>query len=74
MNLRPASSTSRKCKAIWNILTQAGKHCHAGGLVRESPGRVDQRRVRFEPVLRRPAVGDRRQLAAHRQRGTGVSG
>jgi predicted AlkP superfamily phosphohydrolase/phosphomutase/tetratricopeptide (TPR) repeat protein len=35
--LRPVSSTSRKCKAIWNILTQAGKRCHAIGWYASHP-------------------------------------
>lgn len=26
--IRPVSSTSRKCKAVWNILQQSGKRCH----------------------------------------------
>lgn len=29
--LRPTASTSRTCKALWNILSQAGKRCHAIG-------------------------------------------
>jgi predicted AlkP superfamily phosphohydrolase/phosphomutase/tetratricopeptide (TPR) repeat protein len=36
-SLRPVSSTSRKCKAIWNILTQAGKRCHAIGWYASHP-------------------------------------
>ena len=27
--LRPVASTTRKCKALWNILAQSGRRCHA---------------------------------------------
>ncbi len=37
MSLRPVSSTSRTCKAIWNILSQAGKRCHAVGWYASHP-------------------------------------
>jgi hypothetical protein len=35
--LRPTASTSRKCKALWNILSQAGKRCHAIGWYASHP-------------------------------------
>ena len=31
MALQPAQSTSRRCKALWNILSQAGRRCHTLG-------------------------------------------
>lgn len=35
--LQPAQSTSRRCKALWNILSQAGKSCHAVGWCASHP-------------------------------------
>ena len=35
--IRPVSSTSRKCKAIWNILTQAGFRSHVIGWFASHP-------------------------------------
>ena len=35
--LRPIASTTRKCKAIWNILAEAGKRCHAVGWYASHP-------------------------------------
>jgi predicted AlkP superfamily phosphohydrolase/phosphomutase/tetratricopeptide (TPR) repeat protein len=35
--LRPTSSTSRTCKALWNILAQSGKRCHALGWFASHP-------------------------------------
>ena len=35
--IRPVSSTSRKCKAIWNILSQAGLRSHAVGWFASHP-------------------------------------
>ncbi len=35
--LRPTASTSRLCKALWNILAQAGKRCHALGWYASHP-------------------------------------
>ncbi|MDQ6765702.1 MAG: alkaline phosphatase family protein [Verrucomicrobiota bacterium] len=36
-SLRPTASTTRKCKALWNILSQAGKRCHAVGWYASHP-------------------------------------
>ena len=38
--LRPTSSSTRKCKALWNILSQAGKRCHAVGWYASHPAEV----------------------------------
>ena len=38
--LRPIASTTRKCKALWNILSQAGKRCHAVGWWASHPAEV----------------------------------
>ena len=38
--LRPTSSSTRKCKALWNILSQAGKRCHAIGWYASHPAEV----------------------------------
>ena len=35
--LRPTASTTRKCKALWNILAEAGKRCHAVGWYASHP-------------------------------------
>ena len=35
--LRPTASSTRKCKALWNILAQAGKRCHAVGWYASHP-------------------------------------
>ncbi|MGH8101936.1 MAG: alkaline phosphatase family protein, partial [Chthoniobacterales bacterium] len=35
--LRPIASTTRKCKALWNILSQAGKRCHTIGWYTSHP-------------------------------------
>jgi tetratricopeptide (TPR) repeat protein/arylsulfatase A-like enzyme len=35
--LRPTASSTRKCKALWNILSQAGKRCHAVGWYASHP-------------------------------------
>lgn len=35
--LRPTSSSTRKCKALWSILSQAGKRCHAVGWYASHP-------------------------------------
>lgn len=35
--LRPVTSTSRTCKALWNILSQSGKRCHAVGWYASHP-------------------------------------
>lgn len=35
--LRPTSSTTRKCKALWNILAQSGKRCQAVGWYASHP-------------------------------------
>lgn len=35
--LRPTSSSTRKCKAIWNILAEAGKRCQAIGWYASHP-------------------------------------
>ena len=35
--LQPAQSTSRRCKAFWNILSQAGKRCHTVGWCASHP-------------------------------------
>lgn len=36
-SLRAVSSTTRKCKALWNILSQSGKRCHAVGWYASHP-------------------------------------
>lgn len=36
-SLRPVQSTSRTSKALWNILSQAGKRCHAVGWYASHP-------------------------------------
>lgn len=36
-SLRPTASTTRKCKALWNILAQAGKRCQAVGWYASHP-------------------------------------
>jgi predicted AlkP superfamily phosphohydrolase/phosphomutase/tetratricopeptide (TPR) repeat protein len=38
--LRPTASTTRKCKALWNILSEAGKRCHAVGWYASHPAEV----------------------------------
>ncbi len=38
--LRPISSSTRKCKALWNILSQAGKRCHAVGWYASHPAEI----------------------------------
>jgi tetratricopeptide (TPR) repeat protein len=38
--LRPVASSTRKCKALWNILSQAGKRCHAVGWWASHPAEV----------------------------------
>ena len=43
--LRPVSSTSRKVKAIWNILTQRGYKTHVMGWLAGPSRRADQRRL-----------------------------
>ncbi len=35
--LRPTASTTRKCKALWNILAQSGKRCQAIGWYASHP-------------------------------------
>jgi predicted AlkP superfamily phosphohydrolase/phosphomutase/tetratricopeptide (TPR) repeat protein len=35
--LRPTSSATRTCKALWNILAQSGKRCHALGWFASHP-------------------------------------
>lgn len=35
--LRPTASTTRQCKALWNILAQAGRRCHAVGWYASHP-------------------------------------
>ncbi len=35
--LRPTSSSTRRCKALWNILAQSGKRCHAVGWYASHP-------------------------------------
>ncbi len=35
--VRPVTSTSRRCKALWNILTQAGLHAHVLGWFASHP-------------------------------------
>ncbi len=35
--LRPTASTTRTCKALWNILSQSGKRCHAIGWYASHP-------------------------------------
>lgn len=37
LSLRPVQSTSRRCKALWNILSQAGKRCHTVGWCASHP-------------------------------------
>ena len=39
-SLRPTSSTTRKCKALWNILAQSGKRCQAIGWYASHPAEV----------------------------------
>lgn len=38
--LRPISSSTRKCKALWNILSQATKRCHAVGWYASHPAEI----------------------------------
>ncbi len=38
--LRPIASSTRKCKALWNILSQAGKRCHAVGWWASHPAEI----------------------------------
>ena len=38
--LRPTSSSTRRCKALWNILAQSGKRCHALGWYASQPAEV----------------------------------
>ncbi|MEP6685917.1 MAG: alkaline phosphatase family protein, partial [Verrucomicrobiota bacterium] len=38
--LRPTASNTRKCKALWNILSQAGKRCHAISWYASHPAEV----------------------------------
>ncbi len=38
--LRPTASSTRKCKALWNILSQAGKRCQAIGWYASHPAEV----------------------------------
>ncbi len=40
MSLRATASTTRKCKALWNILAQAGKRCQAIGWYASHPAEV----------------------------------
>lgn len=40
MALRPTASSTRRCKAIWNILSEAGKRCHAVGWYASHPAEV----------------------------------
>ena len=35
--LRPTASSTRQCKALWNILAQSGKHCQALGWYASHP-------------------------------------
>ncbi len=35
--LRPTASSTRQCKALWNILAQAGRRCHALGWYASHP-------------------------------------
>src|SRR5215475_8945973 len=35
--VRPVSSTSRKCKALWNIVTQSGGYAHVAGWYASHP-------------------------------------
>jgi predicted AlkP superfamily phosphohydrolase/phosphomutase/tetratricopeptide (TPR) repeat protein len=35
--LRPTASSTRQCKALWNILAQSGKRCHALGWFASHP-------------------------------------
>ncbi len=37
MALQPARSTTRRCKALWNILSQTGKRCHMVGWFASHP-------------------------------------
>ena len=37
VGLRPTASSTRKCKALWNILAQSGKRCHAIGWYASHP-------------------------------------
>lgn len=37
LGLQPAQSTSRRCKALWNILSQAGRRCHTVGWCASHP-------------------------------------
>ena len=48
--IRPMYITNRKCKAIWNILTQHNMKSHVVGLVAESPRRTDQRYHDFKSI------------------------
>ena len=38
--LRPTASTTRTCKALWNILSQSGKRCHAIGWYASHPAEI----------------------------------
>ncbi len=38
--LRPIGSGTRRCKALWNILSQAGRRCHAVGWYASHPAEV----------------------------------
>jgi predicted AlkP superfamily phosphohydrolase/phosphomutase len=38
--LRPIASGTRRCKALWNILSQAGRRCHAVGWYASHPAEV----------------------------------
>src|SRR5690349_14711330 len=40
MSLRATASTTRKCKALWNILAQAGKRCQAIGWYASHPAEI----------------------------------
>lgn len=37
LSLRPTASSTRQCKALWNILAQSGKRCHALGWYASHP-------------------------------------
>lgn len=38
--LRPTASSTRRCKALWNILSEAGKRCHAVGWYASHPAEL----------------------------------
>ena len=51
--IRPVSSTSRKVKALWNILTQRGYKTHVLGMVCGASRGADQRSVGFRSLSAR---------------------